>query len=73
MARGVDSVALVYGRWRRRVHGVSVEYVVSVEYGGCYEAVVALCTKRTIDKEKRLPKDRSPANHTHSLYTTGWD
>jgi len=54
------------------VYGVSsVEYGVSVEYGGCYEAVVALCTKRTIDKEKRLPKDRSPVNHTYSLYTTG--
>ena len=23
------------------MHGVSVEYDVSVEYGGCYEAVVA--------------------------------
>ena len=51
MARGVDSVALVYGRWRRRVHGVSVEYDVSVEYGGsveydvCYEAVVACAPK----------------------------
>ena len=45
MASGVDGVALVYGRWRRRVHGVSVEYDVSVEYGGCYEAVVACAPK----------------------------
>ena len=45
MARGVDGVALVYGRWRRRVHGVSVEYDVSVEYGVCYEAVVACAPK----------------------------
>ena len=47
MASAVDSVALVWGRWRRRVLGVSVEYDVSmeygvsVEYGGCHEAVVA--------------------------------
>ena len=45
MASGVDGVALVYGRWRRRVHGVSVEYDVSVEYGVCYEAVVACAPK----------------------------
>ena len=53
------------------MYGVSVGYGVSVEYGGCYEAVVALCTKITIDKEKRLPEDHSPVNHTYSLYTTG--
>ena len=52
-------------------YGASVEYGVSVEYGGCYEAVVALCTKITRDKEKRLPEDHSPFNHTYSLYTTG--
>ena len=39
MASGVDGVALVYGRWRRRVHEVSVEY------GVCYEAVVACAPK----------------------------
>ena len=27
------------------MHGVSVEYDVSVEYGGCYEAVVACAPK----------------------------
>ena len=48
-------------------YGGSVEYGVSVEYGGCYEAVVACAPKRTIDKEKRLPKDRSPVNHTYPL------
>ena len=37
----------------------------------CGDAVVALCTKITIDKEKRLSEDRSPSNHTDSLYTTG--
>ena len=60
---GVDGVAVVYG--------MSVEYGVSVEYSGCYEAVVALCTKITIEKEKRLSEDHSPVNHTYSLYTTG--
>ena len=33
MASAVDGVALLQGRWRRRVLGVSVEYDVSLEYG----------------------------------------
>ena len=40
--------------------------------GGCGDAVVALCTKITIVKEKRLSEDHNPLNHTKSLYTTGW-
>ena len=49
MARGVEGVALVSWRWRHRMHGVSVEYDVSVEYGGCYEAVVACAPKEQTD------------------------
>ena len=53
MASAVDRGALVKGRWRRRVLGVSLEYDVSVEYDvsmeydgsveydGCGDAVVA--------------------------------
>ena len=49
-----------------------VEYGVSVEMLFVAMFVVALCTKITKDKEKRLSEDRSPLNHTKSLYTTGW-
>ena len=41
MASAVDGVALLQGRWRRRVLGVSVEYDVSVENDVFHEAVVA--------------------------------
>ena len=44
--------------WRRGVNGVSVEMFVVAMF------VVALCTKITIGKEKRLTEDRSPSNHT---------
>ena len=57
------------------MHGVIVgivEYDVSVEMLVVAMFVVALCTKITIVKEKRLSEDRSPLNHTYSLYTTGW-
>ena len=48
-----------------------VEYGVSVEMLFVALSVVALCTKITIVKEKRLSEDRSPSNHTKFLYTTG--
>ena len=41
--------------WRRGVVGVSVEMLVVAM------SVVALCTKITIVKEKRLSEDRSPS------------
>ena len=41
-----------------------VEYGVSVEMLVVAMFVVALCTKITIVKEKRLTEDRSPSNHT---------
>ena len=41
-----------------------VEYDVSVEMLFVAMFVVALCTKITILKEKRLSEDRSPSNHT---------
>ena len=44
--------------WRRGVNGVSVEMLFVAMI------VVALCTKITIVKEKRLSEDRSPSNHT---------
>ena len=49
--------------WRRGVNGVSVE-MLFVEM-----SVVALCTKITIVKEKRLSEDRSPSkSHIFPLY-----
>ena len=49
--------------WRRRVVGVSVEMLVVAM------SVVALCTKITIVKEKRLSEDRSPyKSHIFPLY-----
>ena len=70
MAIGADGVAMV---WKVASSRVWYERGVWCERGdvGGYEAVVALCTKITIDKEKRLPEDHSPFNHTYSLYTTG--
>ena len=41
-----------------------MEYGVSVEMLFVAMSVVALCTKITIVKEKRLSEDRSPSNHT---------
>ena len=49
------------------MHGVIVgvvEYGVSVEMLFVAMFVVVLCTKITIEKEKRLSEDRSPSNHT---------
>ena len=43
--------------WRRGVNGVSVEMLFVAMF-------VVLCTKITIEKEKRLSEDRSPSNHT---------
>ena len=73
MASGADGVALVWKVASSRVWCVRWRRGVWCEHGdvGCFDAVVALCTKITIDKEKRLSEDHSPFNHTYSLYTTG--
>ena len=44
---------------------MSLEYDVSVEYGGCHEAVVAGAPKEQ-EIKKTLPKDHSPMNHTYN-------
>ena len=49
--------------WRRGVYGVSVEMLFVAMF------VVALCTKITIVKEKRLSEDHSPyKSHIFPLY-----
>ena len=39
--------------------------------GDLVVGVVLFGSKITTAKEKRLTEDRSPSNHTYSLYTTG--